>query len=46
MKSQGYVGKVTLCGKTNVLTYVYDLWERVFHEIGEEYPQLNVIMFM
>jgi 3-isopropylmalate dehydrogenase len=25
-----------LCGKTNVLTYVYDLWERVFHEIGEK----------
>ena len=24
-----------LVGKTNVLTYVYDLWERVFHEIGE-----------
>jgi 3-isopropylmalate dehydrogenase len=23
-----------LVGKTNVLTYVYDLWERVFHEIG------------
>ena len=24
-----------LVGKTNVLTYVYDLWERAFHEIGE-----------
>ena len=23
-----------LCGKTNVLTFVYDLWERAFHEIG------------
>lgn len=23
-----------LVGKTNVLTYVYDLWERVFHEMG------------
>ncbi len=23
-----------LVGKTNVLTYVYDLWERVFHELG------------
>ena len=26
---------VTLCGKTNVLTYAWDLWERTFHEIGE-----------
>jgi len=27
--------KVTLCGKTNVLTFAFDLWERTFHEIGE-----------
>ena len=26
---------MTLCGKTNVLTYVFDLWERAFHEVGE-----------
>jgi 3-isopropylmalate dehydrogenase len=25
-----------LVGKTNVLTYVFDLWERTFHEIGEK----------
>ncbi len=25
-----------LVGKTNVLTYVYDLWERAFHEIGQK----------
>ncbi|MFC1669753.1 3-isopropylmalate dehydrogenase [Spirochaetota bacterium] len=25
-----------LVGKTNVLTYVFDLWERAFHEIGEK----------
>lgn len=25
-----------LVGKTNVLTYVYDLWERVFHEMGQK----------
>ena len=23
--------KLTLCGKTNVLTYAFDLWERAFH---------------
>lgn len=27
---------LTLCGKTNVLTYAFDLWERAFHEIGEK----------
>lgn len=27
--------KVTLCGKTNVLTFAFDLWERVFNEIGD-----------
>lgn len=27
--------KLTLCGKTNVLTYAFDLWERAFHEIGK-----------
>ncbi|MBM4236504.1 MAG: 3-isopropylmalate dehydrogenase [Firmicutes bacterium] len=29
--------KLTLCGKTNVLTYAFDLWERAFHEIGPDY---------
>ncbi|OGW79258.1 MAG: 3-isopropylmalate dehydrogenase [Omnitrophica bacterium RIFCSPLOWO2_12_FULL_44_17] len=34
--------KLTLCGKTNVLTYAFDLWERVFHEIGEkDYPDIK-----
>ena len=27
---------LTLCGKTNVLTYAFDLWERAFHEIGQK----------
>jgi 3-isopropylmalate dehydrogenase len=32
---------LALVGKTNVLTYVFDLWERVFREIGEnEYPDI------
>ncbi len=31
-----------LVGKTNVLTYVYDLWFRRFNEIGEEeYPDVK-----
>ncbi|HOE63179.1 MAG TPA: 3-isopropylmalate dehydrogenase [Candidatus Sumerlaeota bacterium] len=34
--------KLTLCGKTNVLTFAFDLWERAFHEIGEkEYPDIQ-----
>ncbi len=33
---------LALCGKTNVLTYIYDLWERAFEEIGEkEFPDIN-----
>ena len=27
--------KLTLSGKTNVLTYAFDLWERAFHEVGK-----------
>jgi 3-isopropylmalate dehydrogenase len=34
--------KLTLCGKTNVLTYAFDLWERAFHEIGQkEFPDIT-----
>ncbi|MGI9609521.1 MAG: 3-isopropylmalate dehydrogenase [Acidimicrobiia bacterium] len=29
---------LTMCGKTNVLTHAWDLWDRVFNEVGEEYP--------
>ena len=33
---------LTLCGKTNVLTYAFDLWERVFHEVGtRDYPDVK-----
>ncbi|MCU0641716.1 MAG: 3-isopropylmalate dehydrogenase [Candidatus Margulisbacteria bacterium] len=28
--------QLTLVGKTNVLTYAWDLWERAFHEIGQK----------
>jgi len=33
--------KLTLCGKTNVLTFAFDLWERAFNEIAEEYPDIE-----
>ncbi len=32
--------KLTLCGKTNVLTYAWDLWQRVFNEVAKEYPDI------
>jgi 3-isopropylmalate dehydrogenase len=38
---KGKIGQLTLCGKTNVLTYVYDLWERTFLEIAAEYPEVK-----
>ena len=34
--------QLTLVGKTNVLTYAFDLWERTFHEIGQKnYPDIK-----
>jgi len=33
--------KLTLCGKTNVLTYAFDLWERTFYEVAREYPDVE-----
>ena len=33
---------LALVGKTNVLTFIYDLWERAFHEMGKkEYPDIH-----
>ena len=33
--------KLMLCGKTNVLTYAFDLWQRVFNEVGKEFPDIE-----
>jgi 3-isopropylmalate dehydrogenase len=33
--------KLTLCGKTNVLTFAFDLWERTFYEVAKEYPEIK-----
>ncbi|MDO8585468.1 MAG: 3-isopropylmalate dehydrogenase [Armatimonadota bacterium] len=33
--------KLTLCGKTNVLTYAFDMWERTFHEVAKDYPDIT-----
>jgi 3-isopropylmalate dehydrogenase len=38
----GKTAQLTLCGKTNVLTYAFDLWERAFHEVGaKDYPDIK-----
>ncbi len=33
--------KLTLCAKTNVLTYAHDLWQRTFDEVAREYPRIT-----
>jgi 3-isopropylmalate dehydrogenase len=33
-RRRGNRNKLTLCGKTNVLTFAFDLWERAFNEVG------------
>ena len=41
-RGKGSANTLALVGKTNVLTYVFDLWERVFHEIGQkDYPDVK-----
>ena len=41
-RKHGKKNTLALCGKTNVLTYTYDLWERAFHEIGEkDFPEIT-----
>jgi 3-isopropylmalate dehydrogenase len=33
--------KLTLCGKTNVLTFAFDLWERTFYEVAKDFPDIK-----
>ncbi len=33
--------KLILCGKTNVLTYAFSLWQRVFDKIAKEYSDIK-----
>jgi 3-isopropylmalate dehydrogenase len=34
--------RLTLCGKTNVLTFAWDLWMRTFEEVAKEYPDISI----
>lgn len=40
-KKRNKRNKLTLSGKTNVLTYVMDLWYRTFNEVGKEYSNIE-----
>ncbi len=33
--------RLTLCGKTNVLTFAWDLWQRTFNDVAAEYPDIT-----
>ncbi len=34
--------QLTLCGKTNVLTFAFDLWERTFQAVAKEYSDIKI----
>ncbi|MBC7334069.1 MAG: 3-isopropylmalate dehydrogenase, partial [Actinobacteria bacterium] len=40
-KKEGKPGKLTLVHKTNVLTYVGDLWYRAFMEMASKFPDIK-----
>ena len=41
-QGKGEHNTLALVGKTNVLTYLYDLWNRAFHEMGQkDYPDIR-----
>jgi len=40
-RKRNYRKKLTLCGKTNVLTYAFDLWQRAFYDVAKEYPDIE-----
>ncbi|MBI5187841.1 MAG: 3-isopropylmalate dehydrogenase [Nitrospirae bacterium] len=40
-KKRNKMNRLTLCGKTNVLTFAFDLWERTFYEVAKEYPEIK-----
>jgi len=40
-RRHGTSKKLTLCGKTNVLTYAHDLWQRVFNDVAKDYSDIQ-----
>ncbi len=41
-RARGGSKKLTLCGKTNVLTFAWDLWMRTFEDLAAEYSDVVV----
>ncbi|MCU0770512.1 MAG: 3-isopropylmalate dehydrogenase [Verrucomicrobia bacterium] len=39
--SAGKTAQLTLCGKTNVLTYAFDLWWRAFQDMAPGHPSVK-----
>ncbi|MHB0914479.1 MAG: 3-isopropylmalate dehydrogenase [Thermoleophilia bacterium] len=35
------VKNLTLCGKTNVLNYAHDMWQRAFDEVAKDYEDIS-----
>ena len=40
-RAHGKKKTLALCGKTNVLTFAFDLWERTFYEVAKEFPEIK-----
>jgi len=40
-RKYGRKKQLTLCGKTNVLTFAFDLWQRTFNEVAKEYSDIK-----
>jgi 3-isopropylmalate dehydrogenase len=40
-RKRGRENKLTLCGKTNVLNFAHDLWQRTFNEVAVEYSDIT-----
>ncbi|MFW5999613.1 MAG: 3-isopropylmalate dehydrogenase [Halanaerobiaceae bacterium] len=38
--------RVTVCDKSNVLTFAHDLWQRTFSDVQEEYPEIATDHFL
>ncbi|MFH1414001.1 MAG: 3-isopropylmalate dehydrogenase, partial [Candidatus Omnitrophota bacterium] len=40
-KKRNKAKRLTLCGKTNVLTFAWDLWQRTFDQVAKEYSDIR-----
>jgi 3-isopropylmalate dehydrogenase len=38
---QNHLGRVCMSDKSNAMTFAHDLWQRVFKQVREEYPEID-----